>query len=153
MDPPNPVSATGDHLLLDDFDDDGVATFLGVTGASSPLLAAELRQLGGALATADTTGGVFNHVAEQFLYSCVGSAASPESTAVAERRAEQVRAALAPWDTGRTVPSFVASRSQPQRHLDGAQIGALDKVRSRVDPNGLFHGDTAPNATAHSGDD
>ena len=152
MDPPNPVSATGDHLLLDDFDDDGVATFLGVTGTGSPLLAAELRQLGGALATPDPTGGVFNHVTEQFLYSCVGSAANPEAMAAAERRAEQVRAALAPWDTGRTVPSFVASRGQPQRHLDADQIAALDKVRSRVDPNGLFRGDTAPNATARGGD-
>jgi hypothetical protein len=42
----------------------------------------------------------------------------------------------------------VESHEQPQRHLDPDQITRLDQVRSRVDPNGLFRGDIAPNASA-----
>jgi hypothetical protein len=59
-----------------------------------------------------------------------------------------VRAALAPWDTGRTAPSFVEDVSQPQRHLDPDQVEAVDRVRLRVDPNGVFRGDITPNASA-----
>jgi hypothetical protein len=148
MDPPNPVLGIGDHMLLHEIGDQGVATFLEATGPGSPLLAAELRQLGGALAVPNANGGVLNHVTARFMYQCVGSAMDPDTTKASLHRADLVRTALAPWNTGRTIPSFVGSHSQPQRHLDADQIAALDQVRSRIDPGCLFHGDVMPNATA-----
>jgi hypothetical protein len=72
----------------------------------------------------------------------------PDTTKASLHRADLVRTALARWNTGRTIPSFVGSHSQPQRHLDADQIAALDQVRSRIDPGCLFHGDVMPNATA-----
>lgn len=147
MDPPNPVKGTGDHLLLHELDDDGIATFLGVTGPESPLLAAELRQLGGRLGEPDPDGGVLNHVNGRFMYQCVGSAMTPEATTAGRQRAAVIRNALTPWDTGRTIPSFVGSHQQPQRHLTRDQITAVDRIRARVDPGGLFAGDITPNAT------
>jgi hypothetical protein len=148
MDPPNPVLSLGDHMLLGEVDAAAIAAFLAVTGPGSPLLAAELRQLGGALAVPDRTGGVLNHVTGQFLYQCVGSAIDPATTEASRTHAALVRAALASWNTGRTIPSFVGSHGQPQGHLDAGQIAAVDQVRTRVDPTGLFRGDVSPNATA-----
>jgi FAD/FMN-containing dehydrogenase len=149
LDPPGPVFSVGDHLVLGELGPDGVAEFLRVAGegSGSPLLVAELRQLGGALGVPDATGGLLNHVAGRFAYQCIGSAVTPEATAAALERAAVIRAALAPWDTGRTVPGFVAARTQPQRHLDPDQIDAADRVRLRVDPDALFRPDRAPSAT------
>ncbi|HEX4720879.1 MAG TPA: FAD-binding protein [Pseudonocardiaceae bacterium] len=148
MDPPNPVPSTSDHMLLDGVDDAAIAAFLEATGSDSPLLAAELRQLGGAMTVPDPHGGVLDHVREQFVCQCIGSAADEEAARAGRARAAVVRAAMAPWDTGRTIPSLVGGRDQPQRHLDADQIAAVDLVRLRVDPNGLFRGDISPNATA-----
>lgn len=148
MDPPGPVSAFGDHMLLDHVDDTAIGAFLEATGPGSPLLSAELRQLGGALAVPDRDGGVLNHVTAQFLYQCVGSAIDADATAAGRDRSAVVRAALTPWDTGRTIPSFVGSHEQPQSHLDTSQVAAVDQVRQRVDPDGLFRGDISANATA-----
>nr|CEL14338.1 probable oxidoreductase [Kibdelosporangium sp. MJ126-NF4]CTQ88705.1 probable oxidoreductase [Kibdelosporangium sp. MJ126-NF4] len=144
MDPPNPVKAFGDHMLLTDIDPD---VFVQAAGQGSPLLAAELRQLGGAIARPHPDGGVLDHIADPLLYQCVGSAADPETIATGRRWADKIRAELAPWDTGRTLPSFVGSNEQPQRHLDAEQIVAVDRVRQRVDPGGLFRGDISPHTT------
>ncbi|ONI83060.1 hypothetical protein ALI144C_18685 [Actinosynnema sp. ALI-1.44] len=144
MDPPNPVKSFGDHMLLNDVDAD---TFVAAAGSGSPLLSAELRQLGGAIGRPHPEGGVLDHVAEPLLYQCVGSAADPATTEAGRRRAERIRAELAPWDTGRTVPSFVGSHLQPQGHLDAEQVVAVDRIRQQVDPTGLFRGDICPNAT------
>lgn len=148
MDPPNPVLAFGDHMLLDNVDDTAIAAFLDVTGPGSPLLSAELRQLGGALAVPDRDGGVLNHVTAQLMYQCVGAAGNPDTTEAGRERAAMVRTALASWDTHRTIPSFVGRHDQPQGHLDASQIAAVDQVRQRVDPGGLFRGDVSTNATA-----
>jgi hypothetical protein len=55
-----------------------------------------------------------------------------------------VRAALTPWDTGRTAPSFIERVDQSQGHLTPDQIRTLDEIRTPVDPTGLFRGDITP---------
>jgi FAD/FMN-containing dehydrogenase len=150
MDPPNPVTSHGDHLLLSELGDDGVAAFLGVfgVGSGSPLVSAELRQLGGACAVPDPAGGVLSHLPGRFVYQAVGVPSDQLTPPDIAAHYARARAALAPWDTGRTAPNFVASHAQPQGHLTADQIDAVDRIRKRVDPTGLFHGDITPHATA-----
>jgi FAD binding domain len=150
MDPEDPVPAQGDHLLLRDLDDRGAAEFLRLTGPDSrtPLVFAGLRQLGGALATPDPTGGALSHLDAGLLYSASGIPADESARAAITARLADLRSALAPWDTGRTAPTFVESPDQPQRHLDPVGTAAVDRVRARVDPHGLFATDIMPNATA-----
>jgi hypothetical protein len=148
MDPADPVAFLGDHLLLNEFDD---AAFLDVVGpgSGSPLVVAGLRQLGGAIAVPDPAGGALNHLRARYAYSGSGVPGFPGATvATVTRHCARVRAALTPWDTGRTAPTFVESYEQPQRHLDPDQVARLDQVRTRVDPNGVFRGDIAPNSSA-----
>ncbi|MGW5053594.1 FAD-binding oxidoreductase [Actinokineospora sp. NPDC004072] len=144
--PAGPNRTVGDHLLLDEIGLDGVTEFLRVAGegSGSPLLAAELRHLGGALAEPDPAGGLLTHVEARFAYLGTGSAVDPATTAAAVEHSAVVRAALSPWDVGSTVPSMVASRTQPQGHLSRSDALRAAAVRARVDPDGLFAGDVLP---------
>jgi hypothetical protein len=63
-------------------------------------------------------------------------------------RCARLRAALAPWDTGHTAPTFVEDYLQPQGHLGFEVLKAVDQVRMRIDPSGRFRGDISTNATA-----
>ncbi|MEU0743839.1 FAD-binding protein [Streptomyces sp. NPDC006134] len=150
MDPAEPVPFIGDHLLLADLGDDAVDAFLSVTGegSSSPLAVATLRQLGGAFADADPRGGVLNRVDAAYAYMGSGPPFGPVTAADLEAHCATVRSALAPWDTGRTVPSLVEGANRPQCHLDAKARSAVDRVRARIDPRGRFAGDIAPGATA-----
>lgn len=155
MDPEDPVAIVGDHLLLDEISDDGAERFLSMVGADaeSPLIAAGLRQLGGAYARRRPGGGALDHLDARYAYSGAGvpspDGSGPSADEILAYCAD-VRAALSPWDTGRTVPSFVENWHQPQCHLSTDDVHAVDAVRARVDPNGLFAGDISPGAYSPS---
>jgi FAD/FMN-containing dehydrogenase len=150
MDPPDPVPILGDHMLLTELGEDGAAQLLRVTGAGSgsPLVTAGLRQLGGAFAVPDPAGGALSHLDASYAYSGSGVPLGPVTPEAIAAHCATVRAALAPWDTGRTAPNFVESHHQPQRHLDADQVALVDRVRTRLDPTGRFRADIAPGATA-----
>ncbi|MEV4095956.1 FAD-binding oxidoreductase [Streptosporangium saharense] len=144
MDPTEPFPIFGDHLLLDDLP---AEAFLRVAGEGSPLTNAELRQLGGALAVPDREGGALDRLDASFAYMGGGVPFGGLTPQDLLGHCARVRAALEPWDTGLTAPSFVESLSQPQRHLSPERVAAVDQVRARVDPSGLFRDDVAPGAT------
>ncbi|MGW4065081.1 FAD-binding oxidoreductase [Amycolatopsis sp. NPDC004747] len=150
MDPVDPLPMCGDHLLLTELGDAAAAEFLRVTGpgSGSPLISAELRQLGGALAAAPPDAGALGHLDAGFAYLGAGVPDGPAAEAAIAAHCAHVRAALAPWDTGRTAPTFVENFAQPQGHLDAERVRVLDRVRRRVDPRGMFLGDVSPGATA-----
>nr|WP_209310789.1 FAD-binding protein [Streptomyces spiramenti] len=145
LDPPAPVPFVGDHLLLRDLAEGGVAAFLGVVGADSgsPLAVATLRQLGGAFAESGPPAAL-GRLDGQFAYMGSGPPVGPVTVSDLRAHGRAVRAALAGRDTGRTVPSLVESHDGPQRHLDGPTARAVRRVRERVDPEGLFGGDASP---------
>ncbi|MFF4550002.1 FAD-binding oxidoreductase [Streptomyces sp. NPDC001406] len=150
MDPADPVPFIGDHLLLAELGDDTVEAFLSVLGegSGSPLVVATLRQLGGAFADADPRGGVLNQVDAAYAYMGSGPPFGPVTPADLEAHCATVRAALEPWNTGRTVPSLVEGADRPQCHLDPEAVAAVDRVRARIDPHRRFAGDIAPGASA-----
>ncbi|OKJ09419.1 oxidoreductase [Streptomyces sp. CB00316] len=146
MDPDEPGTFIGDHLLLAEPGREGIAAFLRMTGedSGSPLIAAELRQLGGRMAVAAPAGGVLNRLDARLAYMGAGV---PELRGTPEEiieHCDKVRAALAPWDTGRTAPGFVKGLDRPRGHLSEADLRAVERIRARVDPHGLFRGDTMP---------
>ncbi|MER7418446.1 FAD-binding protein [Micromonospora peucetia] len=147
--PDQPGPMVGDHMLLDDLGDRGAATFLDVTGpgSGSPLISAELRHLGGAFAVPADTGGAFRHLDAAYAYLGTAVPDGPDGAAAIEKHCAVVRAALAPWDTGRTTPTLVENVSQPQAHLDPDVVDAVDRVRLRVDPDGLFRDDIVPGSS------
>ncbi len=150
MDPPDPVPIFGDHMLLEDLDTTGARTLLDLVGpgSGSPLVAAGLRQLGGALARSHPQGGVLDHFDAPLLYAGSGAVLGDLTHGELAAHCARVRAGLADRDTGMTAPTFVESREQPQRHLTPTQVGCLDRLRGELDPDGIFSADIMPNATA-----
>lgn len=150
MDPSEPLPYVGDHMLLRELDDNGIDEFVRLVGpgSGSPFVVAGLRQLGGALAEPDADGGVLNHIDGQLAYSGSAGLFPPVTEEMITGHCAVVREALRPWDTGRTVPTFVYTREQPQGHLSAADIAAVDRVRARVDPGGMFRADVSPDTTA-----
>jgi FAD/FMN-containing dehydrogenase len=150
MDPTDPVAFIGDHMLLSEIGEEGEAEFLRVVGknSGSPFVLAGLRQLGGAYAVPHLDRGALNHLDACYSYAGSGVPAGEVTPEMLRGHRAKVRSALAPWDTERTAPSFVEDFGQPQGHLRPDQVYAADRVRARVDPEGLFRGDIAPNATA-----
>ncbi|MEU9889565.1 FAD-dependent oxidoreductase [Sphaerisporangium sp. NPDC051011] len=149
MDPSDPVEVIGDHLLLNELGEAGIDALLEVIGAGSrsPLIAAGLRQLGGAYADPDPTGGALNHLTARYGYSGGGVPGLSGTREDILARLPVVRSALTPWDAGTTAPTFVERFDQPQGHLDAATVDAVDAVRARVDPDGLFRDDIMQGAT------
>jgi hypothetical protein len=148
MDPGEPMPFVGDHFLLSEIGSDGVLAYLDAVGGRSPLVAAGLRQLGGAFARPVSDGGVLDHFDAAYAYLGAGIPDGPSAEAAIRECNAKVRAALAPWDTGSTAPSLIEAFSQPQGHLSASQVAAVDVVRAAVDPDGLFRGDVMPGATA-----
>jgi FAD binding domain len=140
MDPPDPLPAVADHMVLGDLDEAGQQAFLSTADAASqsPLILSELRQLGGALADAVADGGAINHLKGAYCYYALAVPAD-EGQAVAMRGyLARARAALAPWDTGSVVPNFVEDRDNPGRWMDEERAAFVDLVRRGIDPDGLF---------------
>ncbi|NBE49951.1 FAD-binding oxidoreductase [Streptomyces boluensis] len=146
MDPDEPGTFIGDHMLLAEPGREGIAELLRMTGAGSgsPLIAVELRQLGGRLAEAAPAGGALNRLDARLAYMGAGVPELSGTPAEIIEHCDKVRAALGPWDTGQTAPGFVKGLDRPRGHLSEADVRAVERVRARVDPDGLFRGDAMP---------
>ncbi|MGY2702711.1 FAD-binding oxidoreductase [Nocardioides sp. HB32] len=140
MDPERGAPFASDSVMLGSFPDAAVDAFIGAVGpdATTSLLMAELRQLGGALGRPHEGGGVLNRLDAQFLSFGGGIAATPEMGAQAHADAVRLSEALAPFDNGRQYANF-AENPVDARSIYGADVWTqLTGIRSAVDPHGLF---------------
>jgi FAD binding domain len=140
MDPLDPLPSVSDHMVLGDLDQRGQRAFLSSAGAASqsPLVSSELRQLGGALADAVADGGVFNRTEGAYCYYGLATPADEGQAGAMRRYLAQARTALAPWDTGLVLPTFVEDRANPGRWMDQERAAFTDLIRRGIDPDGLF---------------
>jgi hypothetical protein len=146
MDPPDPMPAMADHVMLGDLDERGQRAFLSTAdeASNSPLVSSELRQLGGAIGDETADGGALDHLDGAYGYYAVAVAADAALAAAVRRYLPQARAAVAPWDTGGAVPNFIEDRANPGRWMDEERAGFVDLVRRGIDPDGLFRRGTWP---------
>lgn len=140
MDPEEPVPVLGDGMLLSSLDDWAIESFLRVAGlgSGSPLLSAELRQLGGALASPPLGAGARGHLEGRFLAFGVGvpgmSAPAPELDAHLDR----YLAALKPWATGTRFTSFSLRSNSLETCVPDATLARLQRIKQTADPDGLL---------------
>ncbi len=137
-DPEDPVPAIGDGILLETLDDDAIAAFLSAAGPGSPLLAAELRQLGGALAAAPEGAGARGHLEGEFLLFGVGIPDMPASAEDLGAHLDHYLGALAPWATGTRFTSFAERRSSLETCIPRDALLRLARVQAAVDPERLL---------------
>ena len=140
MDPEGPTPAVSASTILADLPDAAIETFLALTGrgSGSTLLAAELRQLGGALARPAEGAGVLPMVDGRFVLFGVAIAATPEMAAQGRADATALVDGLTAYASGRDYLNFAEQRVDVRASFSAEDWQRLKGVRSAVDPSGLL---------------
>ena len=140
MDPEGPTPAVSGSVLLDALPEDAVDAFLAEVGpgSTSSLLAAELRQLGGALGRPHHGAGALPRLDAAYAGFFVAVAATPEMAAQGLADARSLEQALAPWSSGKSFLNFTESRMDTRSAFDQDSFVRLGNVRATVDPEGVF---------------
>ena len=136
MDPEQPVPYAGEGVLLDAVTpgtiDAMVEAFVG-----SPLLHVEVRQLGGAAACSSPDHGLLDAIEQPYVLFTFGLAPDQDAYAAVDHHVRQLLTGVGPWDSGRRYLNFAESRMDP-RSIYGDGLDRLRRIRSTVDPTGLF---------------
>ncbi|MFF1634235.1 FAD-binding oxidoreductase [Leifsonia sp. NPDC058248] len=137
MDPPTPVPAVGDGMILDDLTPEAIDALLAVAGpeAETHLLAVDLRHLGGAVGVPAPDGGAIDHLPGRFLLYAVGVTPDAESAAAMQVDVDGIRDALAPWANPLDYSNFREVKTDPSRFYSAETLERLRAVKNRYDPD------------------
>jgi FAD/FMN-containing dehydrogenase len=139
-DPEHPVGGLSDSLIVDDMPGDAIDAFVAAAGpdASTSLLLAELRQMGGALGRDGEGHGALSRIDGGFLSFAVGIVMNPEMGRAVERDARGVMRALEPYGHGRQYSNFTEKATDAESFYGSETYARLRAVRARVDADGLM---------------
>jgi FAD/FMN-containing dehydrogenase len=139
-DPEAPVPVLTDHRLLSELPADAIDAFVAAAGpdSGSPLLMAELRHLGGALAVAKPGHGAQPTLEAAYLAFAGGLAASPEMVAGLRAALPLFKDAMAPWDAGRGYLNFEENTVDSRAFYDEVTYRHLARIKAEVDPADVF---------------
>lgn len=145
MDPPEPVPYLGEDGMLGDLPGQAIDDLLAVVGpgTGSPLLSAEIRHLGGALARSNPGAGALSAIDGSFLTYAVGMFADEPSRAAVEASLAQLREAAAPYSGVRRYYNFVETQIEASDLFEADSLERLRQVKAQVDPDGIFQANHA----------
>jgi hypothetical protein len=140
MDPPEPVPYTGEGMLLGDLPAEAIDRFVAAVGpdSGSPLLSAEIRHVGGALARSAADHGALDTLPGSFLTFAVGMVLDEQSYRANRHQLASLRTALAPYDTERQYLNFTEHDTDPARFYGPSAYLRLQQVKAEVDPGNVF---------------
>jgi hypothetical protein len=140
MDPPAPVPANGDTTFLHDLDAAGIDALLEAVDADvvAPLLFAELRQLGGALARVAPGAGARASFEGAFALFGVGVPMTPERGVALDAALTRLIGAMAPWSTGTRYINFAERGGDASAGYGPGVYPRLQAVRRAWDPEERF---------------
>jgi FAD/FMN-containing dehydrogenase len=141
MDPPAPVPAYGDGMLLTELSQAALDAVLAVAGpdADCPLLSVELRHLGGALRPgAFSTSGAVSGLDGAFAVFAVGVTPDERWGRAVRSAVDAVQMRLAPWSTGGCYLNL-AERHKAGTALFGAETyDRLRAIKTVYDPHNVI---------------
>jgi hypothetical protein len=137
MDPEGPAPGAGDGGMLDDVDDD-LIDLLVEHVVGTPILSAEIRHLGGAVARRSSQHGAIDAWEAPFIMYAVGIAPTPEAREAVEGAVSRLRDMLAPWEADHTYLNFAESRRNAATLFSSASYHRLRRVKAIVDPTELI---------------
>jgi FAD/FMN-containing dehydrogenase len=148
MDPEGPTPGIGGHTMLGELDGDAIDELVAIAGpgSGSPLVGAELRHLGGALARSGAHHGAVDVMPGAYALFAVGVPMTPEVGAAVHAHLPKVIAAMAPWDAGTAYLNLVEETVDPAKFYSAENYARLRRVKAEVDPTGLFRGNHAISA-------
>lgn len=139
-DPPDPLPYVTDTFTLQGVTEAVIRRWVDSAGpgSGSQLVVAELRQLGGAFAERDPSGGAFSHLEGDLVSFNLGVLFAPGAADQARVDQGRIRAAVAPSITEFTPPTMVENPTTPRRTFPLDVEDTVEAVRSRVDPSAVF---------------
>jgi FAD/FMN-containing dehydrogenase len=137
MDPPDPTPGVSTSMVLRGLGPAARARLADAVPPGGPVLLAELRQLGGALASAPPGAGVTGSLPGAFTLYAVGFG-SREASPEIQPALDVVRAAVAEEDTGRAFANLAEQPAPPEALYPAADLARLRELRAAVDPRGVL---------------
>lgn len=137
MDPDFPLPYAGDGALLSSASPDTIGALVDAF-VGSPLLHAEIRHLGGAVAESAPHHGALDHVEQPFVFFTFGLAFDADLHAAVEQAVERVFAAIAPWNSGKRYLNFTEVRADSRTMFPAESYERLLAVKRAYDPDGRF---------------
>jgi FAD/FMN-containing dehydrogenase len=140
MDPPQPSPARGGGLALEELSEEVIEVLLAAAGpgVDTPLLAVDLRHLGGALAEPDARGGAVDALEGRFLLYAVGITPVPPAVEAVEATLRGLLASLEPWAARTTYSNFVDEQVPASALFAPASLQRLAAVKAAVDPTNVI---------------
>jgi hypothetical protein len=139
MDPEQPVPGLGHHKAIRELPDEAIEAFAELGDPeNSPLLLAELRQLGGALGRPDPDGGALSHLDAAFVMLAIGLPMTPELGQAIEGHLDRLDEALTPWGADGGYYNFAERPCDADAILPPETCARLAEVKRRWDPDGTI---------------
>jgi FAD/FMN-containing dehydrogenase len=139
--PTSPSAGMSRAELLTGLDNGAAATLLAAaagTGTVAPLIAVQLRHLGGALSRPGA--GPAGHFDEQYLLYAIGAPSTPEVAAAIRQRQTAISQAMAEQTTGRKPFNYLAPTETAAHAFPADALARLRDIKRHHDPHGVLRG-------------
>jgi hypothetical protein len=138
MDPEEPVPYEADGGVLDELPDEALDAFFDVGGpeSGSPLLLAELRNLGGALGRPTDGAGALDKLDAAYTFFGVGALMAPEMAEPITARLDQMSDVMKSWTGSGSYFNFADRSCDIDEILPPDTCGRLADVKRKWDPDG-----------------
>ena len=142
LEPDEPFPALVSTSSLREAPEQAFDAFLEAAGprSGSPLLAAELRQAGGRLASPPPGAGARSHFEGEYIFLGIGVPMAPEMAHPINQHIDRICDALAPWSTGGCYFNFADRPTALESLFDAATLRRLREVKTNYDPHDIFCG-------------
>jgi hypothetical protein len=140
MDPEPPVPALGHHRVLGELDDQAIDAFYEAAGpeSGSPLLLAELRQLGGALGRPAENGGALDKLDAKWVMLGIGMLMDPAMRDPIDAQLDKLADAMKPWAADGGYFNYAERPCDVDAILPAATCDRLAHVKRSWDPDNLI---------------
>ena len=144
MDPPDPIPAVSDTVMMADLTHEAIDDAVAVTGpgSGSMLATVEFRHMGGALGRTQPHHGALAKLDGEFIMFAGGMAMEPGMTAANEAQLALLTGALAPYESGQ-YGNFVERKADTSAFFDADTYSRLQRVKGEYDPDGVFRANHA----------
>ncbi len=109
-------------------------------GSDSPLLAAEIRQCGGAMGQPAEGAGALSHLDAEWVFEGVGLPMSPEMGEAIVNQTNAITDALQPWSTSQRYFNFADRPTDLEDLFAPETLERLREIKRSYDPDGLIQG-------------
>ena len=140
MDPEPPVPGLGHHRVIEELPDEAIEAFYEAAGpeSDSPLLLAELRHLGGALARPDENGGALNKLDGEFAMLGIGMLMDPAMREPIDGQLDKLSGAMEPWAADGGYFNYAERPATSRRSCRPRHCERLAQVKRSWDPTTSF---------------